>query len=58
MSVCATAKSRRKAARQDRLGPKTGRDRGGARGTANLREIAVRQLGAAKRPAKMANRKK
>jgi hypothetical protein len=28
------------------------------RGTANLREVAVRQLGAAKKPAKMANRKK
>jgi hypothetical protein len=56
MSVCATAKARRKAARQDRLGPKTGRGRGGARGTANL--VAVRQLGAAKKPAKMANREK
>jgi hypothetical protein len=58
MSVCATAKARRKAARQDRLGPKTGRGRGGVRGTANLREVAVRQLGAAKKPAKMANREK
>lgn len=54
MSVCAAAKSRRKAARQERLGPKTGRGGRGARGggTANL--LAVRQLGAAKKPAKRA----
>jgi hypothetical protein len=55
MSVCRTATNRRKAARQEHLGPKKGRA-GRARSTANIREVNI-SLGAAKKSAKMGHRK-